>query len=460
MNKNSIGLRRPWSRALLAALLAGSLAFSPLAAFAIDEASDSAEPTVEAFTEPADDVSAAEVVEDADSSSPAEELPVPSEEELAAQEPSAPTDDGADEASPTNEAVPVEDPSPSPAPSMEPSASGLSVDRPSAAPAAETTVTVYYCEMVYYDDPSFNDPTGFRLLGSHTYDGVTVGEEIDPWDYVRDIPDYVFFDGWATDPIASADPEQNTVQLNYFRAKSPCTVNYYSISDGDAFADDPGIDTVISEVNGQTVRFDRMGTYEIESQPLGTEIDSALLAVPVDNMAYVDADKESVIVAGAVASNELNLFYTPVPAAAPDDAPEAGAPEPTPPAPPAPSEPEGDNVEGGNGNGGSDLPEVDGNLGNVGVSGATGNEESDDSAVQESGIAARPGSSGQGADGKPASKSTGATVVEDGDSSRDASGSADRLPQTGDSLVLAVGILSVAAAAAGVAFIARRRCQH
>ena len=333
MNKNSIGLRRPWSRALLAGLLAGSLAFSPLAAFAIDEASDSAESTVEAFTEPADDVSAAEVVEDADSSSPAEELPVPSEEELAAQEPSAPTDDGDDEASPTNEAVPVEDPSPSPAPSMEPSASGLSVDRPSAAPAAETTVTVYYCEMVYYDDPSFNDPTGFRLLGSHTYDGVTVGEEIDPWDYVRDIPDYVFFDGWATDPIASADPEQNTVQLNYFRAKSPCTVNYYSISDGDAFADDPGIDTVISEVNGQTVRFDRMGTYEIESQPLGTEIDSALLAVPVDNMAYVGADKESVIVAGAVASNELNLFYTPVPAAAPDDAPEAGAPEPTPPGP-------------------------------------------------------------------------------------------------------------------------------
>lgn len=237
-------------------------------------------------------------------------------------------------------------------------------------------------------------------------------------------------------------------------------MNYYSISDGDAFADDPGIDTVISEVNGQTVRFDRMGTYEIESQPLGTEIDSALLAVPVDNMAYVGADKESVIVAGAVASNELNLFYTPVPAAAPDDAPEAGAPEPTPPAPPAPSEPEGDNVEGGNGNGGSDLPEVDGNLGNVGVSGATGNEESDDSAAQESGIAARPGSSGQGADGKPASKPTGATVVEGGDSSRDASGSADRLPQTGDSLVLAVGILSVAAAAAGVAFIARRRCQH
>ena len=175
MNKNSIGLRRPWSRALLAGLLAGSLAFSPLAAFAIDEASDSVEPTVEAFTEPADDVSAAKVVEDAASSSPAEELPVPSEEELA-----APTDDGADEASPTNEAVPVEGPSPSPAPSMEPSASGLSVDRPSAAPAAETTVTVYYCEMVYYDDPSFNDPTGFRLLGSHTYDGVTVGEKIDP----------------------------------------------------------------------------------------------------------------------------------------------------------------------------------------------------------------------------------------------------------------------------------------
>lgn len=50
-----------------------------------------------------------------------------------------------------------------------------------------TSVTVYYCEMVYYDDPSFNDPTGFRLLGSHTFDGVKVGEEINLWEYAKDI---------------------------------------------------------------------------------------------------------------------------------------------------------------------------------------------------------------------------------------------------------------------------------
>ena len=29
-----------------------------------------------------------------------------------------------------------------------------------------TSVTVYYCEMVHYDDPSFDDPSGFRVLGT------------------------------------------------------------------------------------------------------------------------------------------------------------------------------------------------------------------------------------------------------------------------------------------------------
>ncbi len=458
MNKNSIGLRRPWSRALLAGLLAGSLALSPLAAFAIDETSDFAEPAAEAFAEPVDDAPVSEV--DAGNSSPAEELPAPSKEEPPAHEPSVPIDDGADGTSPATETAPAKDPSSVPTPSVESASNELSVDQPSGAEAAETTVTVYYCEMVHYDDPSFNDPTGFRLLGSYTYDGVVVGEEIEPWDYVRDVPDYVFFDGWVTDPIASADPEQNTVQLNYFRTKSPCTVNYYSISDGDAFADNPGIDTVISEIDGQAVRFDRMGTYEIESQPLGTEIDSSLLAVPVDNMTYVDADKESVVVAGAVASNELNLFYTPVLAAEPDDAPEAGTPEPAPPTPPAPSEPEGDNVEGGNGNGESDRPEVDSNLGNAGANGTTDNEDADDSVSQDNGTATQPESSEQGDGTKPASKPEATTVVEDSDGSRDASGSSDHLPQTGDGLVPVAGILVVAAAAAATAFAARRRCEH
>ena len=40
------------------------------------------------------------------------------------------------------------------------------------------------------------------------------------------------FDGWAVNPIASANPEENLVQMNYFRTKSPSSVNYYLVTDG------------------------------------------------------------------------------------------------------------------------------------------------------------------------------------------------------------------------------------
>ena len=128
-----------------------------------------------------------------------------------------------------------------------------------------TSVTVYYCEMVYYDDPSFNDPTGFRLLGSHTFDGVKVGEEINLWEYAKDIPDFVHFDGWAVNPIASANPEENLVQMNYFRTKSPSSVNYYLVTDGAETPEDAPIDPSMGEVDGESVAFWKMGSYEVES---------------------------------------------------------------------------------------------------------------------------------------------------------------------------------------------------
>ena len=193
-----------------------------------------------------------------------------------------------------------------------------------------TSVTVYYCEMVYYDDPSFNDPTGFRLLGSHTFDGVKVGEEINLWEYAKDIPDFVHFDGWAVNPIASANPEENLVQMNYFRTKSPSSVNYYLVTDGAETPEDAPIDPSMGEVDGESVAFWKMGSYEVESLRLGTEISSDACAVSLEGLTYLGADKAAIAVDAMPSRNEINLFYAADPADQPDNAP---APAPEPPAP-------------------------------------------------------------------------------------------------------------------------------
>ncbi len=300
----------------------------------------------------------------------------------------------------------------------------------SAAALAETTsVTVYYCEMVHYDDPSFDDPSGFRVLGTATFDGVKVGEEIRPENYLRDIPDFAFFDGWAHNKIASVNAAANTVQLNYFRVKSPTVVNYYAISDGEAgYPEEDG--TVIAEVDGESVRFDKMGSYEIESLPVGTAIDTELLAVPLPDLAYVDTDKAEVVVDGLVSSNEVNMFYTPLPSALPDE-PSQDVPGTQPPSAAGPDE-SGDQDAGG----GTDA----------------GN-----------GSSAEVPADAAGAEGTSSAEGAGEETVILDDTVPMAAGDkapVRTLPQTGDGLlglILGATGMAAAAAAAGVAAIAHRR---
>ena len=322
-----------------------------------------------------------------------------------------------------------------------------------------TSVTVYYCEMVYYDDPSFNDPTGFRLLGSHTFDGVKVGEEINLWEYAKDIPDFVHFDGWAVNPIASANPEENLVQMNYFRTKSPSSVNYYLVTDGAETPEDAPIDPSMGEVDGESVAFWKMGSYEVESLRLGTEIGSDACAVSLEGLTYLDADKAAIAVDAVPSRNEINLFYAADPADQPDNAPAPDA-EPSP-------QPDGDkpgedtdvaaptpgDVSGNtSGNGSPSVPEVDGP-----AASDSGNEGAADVEATED---------------ETGSEQDGATVVTDenasdasdsGESDSDAAlqEAAERgvltLPQTSDGTVAFAGIASVVAVAAAVTLAASRR---
>lgn len=403
-----------WKGKALATLLAVSLAATPMAAFATDGESAAAAAIAE--------------TEAAAPSAP-EKQPEAAGEDISEAEVVAPS-----------------------VPEKQPEAAGENE-------TLTTSVTVYYCEMVYYDDPSFNDPTGFRLLGSHTFDGVKVGEEINLWEYAKDIPDFVHFDGWAVNPIASANPEENLVQMNYFRTKSPSSVNYYLVTDGAETPEDAPIDPSMGEVDGESVAFWKMGSYEVESLRLGTEISSDACAVSLEGLTYLDADKAAIAVDAVPSRNEINLFYAADPADQPDNAPAPDA-EPSP-------QPDGDkpgedtdgaaptpgDVSGNtSGNGSPSVPEVDGP-----AASDSGNEGAADVEATED---------------ETGSEQDGATVVTDENAS-DASDSGERdsdaalqeaaergvltLPQTSDGAVAFAGIASVVAVAAAVTLAASRR---
>lgn len=424
-----------WKGKALATLLAVSLAATPMAAFATDGESAAAAAIAE--------------TEAAAPSAP-EKQPEAAGEDISEAEVVAPS---APEKQPEAAVAEAEVVAPS-APEKQPEAAGENE-------TLTTSVTVYYCEMVYYDDPSFNDPTGFRLLGSHTFDGVKVGEEINLWEYAKDIPDFVHFDGWAVNPIASANPEENLVQMNYFRTKSPSSVNYYLVTDGAETPEDAPIDPSMGEVDGESVAFWKMGSYEVESLRLGTEISSDACAVSLEGLTYLDADKAAIAVDAVPSRNEINLFYAADPADQPDN-----APAPAPDVEPSP-QPDGDKP-GEDTDGAAPTPgDVSGNT--------SGNERP--SVPEVDGPAASDSGNEDAADVEATEDETGseqdeATVVTDenasdasdsGESDSDAAlqEAAERgvltLPQTSDGTVAFAGAASVVAVAAAVTLAASRR---
>ena len=299
----------------------------------------------------------------------------------------------------------------------------------SADEAAEyTTVTVYYCEIVHYDDPSFDHPSGMRLMDVVTYDGAKVGETINEWDYVRSIPDFQFFDGWATNKVISADPEKNTVQLHYFRVKSPATVNYYAVSAAkDAPLPVAGRNALVDDAPAPA-QFEKMGSYEIESQPLGTRIDASMLAVPLDDLVYLDADKESITVEALASNNEINLFYTVAAVTLPDDVEAGYAPDVT--------EIEDSGAGSDDESAGDDGAGAPGGEASDGATGAGDNAANEEDApdAEETVIAD---------DGAPLAAAAETGVL--------------ALPQTGDEVVVGALLLSAAVAAGGATLLARRR---
>ncbi|MEY8459752.1 hypothetical protein AALA69_01285 [Eggerthellaceae bacterium 24-137] len=172
-----------------------------------------------------------------------------------------------------------------------------------------TSMTISIYEMVYYEDPTFNDPSCLRLMEERTVEGLKVGQTIELWDYVDPPEGFLFFDGWPRNPVMSENPDENKVQIHYFRYQSPSVINYYLVGEaaGVPLAKDAPI---INDVDGVPVSFWKMGSYDVENLTIGAEITSDECAVPLDHLVYLASDKSSIAVEPLASHNEINLFYT------------------------------------------------------------------------------------------------------------------------------------------------------
>ena len=98
-----------------------------------------------------------------------------------------------------------------------------------AAEGAPTTATIMYYENVSYDDGDTEpDENGRVLLGTYELTDVHVGQTLNAWDYVVDIPGHFFWDGWPQNLTLTENPSDNVINLFYFKLwNNEYTVNYY-----------------------------------------------------------------------------------------------------------------------------------------------------------------------------------------------------------------------------------------
>lgn len=334
------------------------------------------------------------------------------------------------------------------------SAASTNADESQNAPtqgevAAKTTsLTVYYCEIIPFDE-TIDHPSNMRLIKTETFDGLAVGEQFEPWDYVQDLDGYMFFDGWSENYTLSENPDENNLQLHYMATQNnSATVNYYIMSKGQETdgVTYQSLDSDQVDINGDPVRFTKLGEYQLDNLRFNRFVEGADHAVLLDNLMFVDSFPSSIQVTTSPEDNVINLLYTPTLTTLPDDV-LAGSDENV--QPPV-SDDEGDDdsttggegdddsITGGAGDGADD--EVAGDAGNNNTTGSAG----DDNTV-----------GGTGESESTPTPNPGTTTETAGDTAAQSSSaiseSADTLPQTGDSLgILIVAAIFVASSAATI----------
>lgn len=358
---------------------------------------------------------------------------------------------------------------------------------------ATQTVTVYHYEMVYYDDPTFEDSgipelTGLRLIGTSTVEGLKPGDVVDAWDQVGGHPGFAFFDGWPANLTVSEDSSKNAIKLMYYRRASDVTVNYY-----EATLLNPGStlplrsDVTVESIGDQSVGFTKLGS-EVRPRELFADVltgdelaEAAAVKYPVssegddaddaaddgEELAYVGSYPEDVFVSMDTSKNEINLVYT-RPVAGPDhiemESDEVILPDSVPGAA-APGQ--GSGSEGADDDTTSDGG-TEGAGSEPGQSGAEGaGSEPGQSSAEGAGQTGNAGEAGSAdvAEGTDASEGGATQVVESGNAATKGHAEAEAaaengvltLPQTGDEWGLTFALVLLASALAAVAAAAALR---
>ncbi len=334
------------------------------------------------------------------------------------------------------------------------SAASTNADESQNAPtqgevAAKTTsLTVYYCEIIPFDE-TIDHPSNMRLIKTETFDGLAVGEQFEPWDYVQDLDGYMFFDGWSENYTLSENPDENNLQLHYMATQNnSATVNYYIMSKGQETdgVTYQSLDSDQVDINGDPVRFTKLGEYQLDNLRFNRFVEGADHAVLLDNLMFVDSFPSSIQVTTSPEDNVINLLYTPTLTTLPDDV-LAGSDENV--QPPV-SDDEDD--DGTTGDEGDDDSTTDGEGDNDTAGDGAGDDSTtgdDDTGEGDNDVA----DSDNGA--STPTPNPGTTTETAGDTAAQSSSaiseSADTLPQTGDSLgILIVAAIFVASSAATI----------
>ena len=176
------------------------------------------------------------------------------------------------------------------------------------AEGAATTATIMYYENVGYDDGDVEpDDEGRVLLGTYELKDVHVGQTLNAWDYVVDIPGYFFWDGWPQNLTLGENPDDNVIKLFYFKLwNNAYTVNYYLMENADLSADNWK-----DALKPDDVKFIKMGSETFTDQRFDKLVKGDAYEYKIDGTYVVDTYPAEIRVGVNPDDNVINVLYVP-----------------------------------------------------------------------------------------------------------------------------------------------------
>lgn len=201
------------------------------------------------------------------------------------------------------------------------------------APVTGLTATIYYVEIISYDDPDHGLTTGTgRLLGTRVISGLTEGQQLHAWDYVRYLPGFFFFDGYPRYLTVSTDESKNVIELDYGNSmNTDFTVNYYLMTGADLTAD-----TWAGALAPEDVTFTKMGSQTFTGRPALQAINGDAFEYKLNDLYVIDTYPSEIVLDPNSDDNTINVLYTSAIDVGPEgvpvpDTPQAPDLSPTPP---------------------------------------------------------------------------------------------------------------------------------